>query len=93
VPLWQLLLGGQFPLLDQWCQFVQEHYKKAISRDTWNLLLDFSRNVKSDMSNYDADGAVARRPRCAPARTAAVTRTHAKGHGGAHRCRRLAGAD
>jgi len=65
VPLWQLLLADQFPLLDQWCQFVQEHYKKAISRDTWNLLLDFSRNVKSDMSNYDADGAGASREHCA----------------------------
>ena len=56
VPLWQLLLESRFALLSLWCDFVQEYHKKAISRDTWNLLLDFSRNVKGDLSNYDADG-------------------------------------
>jgi DCN1-like protein 1/2 len=34
----------------------QEHHKKAVQRDTWNLLLDFSRTVKDDLSDYDADG-------------------------------------
>lgn len=35
---------------------MQEHHKKAVQRDTWNLLLDFSRTVKDDLSDYDADG-------------------------------------
>lgn len=57
IALWQLLLKGRFELLDQWCTFTKEKYGKAISRDTWNLLLEFVRNVHSDLSNYDEDGA------------------------------------
>lgn len=34
----------------------QEHHKKAIQRDTWNLLLDFANTVNADLSNYDPDG-------------------------------------
>jgi DCN1-like protein 1/2 len=57
VALWQLLLQGRFSRLEQWCTFVCEKYKKMISKDTWNLLLDFVETVKPDLSDYDADGA------------------------------------
>ncbi|KAL7750927.1 Scaffold-type E3 ligase [Sorochytrium milnesiophthora] len=55
VGLWQLLLPGKFTHLDDWITFVQEHYKKSIPRDTWNLLLDF---VKlPNLEAYDPYGA------------------------------------
>lgn len=57
VALWQLLLQGRFSRLTEWCQFVGEKYKKMVSKDTWNLLLDFIETVKPDFSDYDADGA------------------------------------
>uniref|UniRef100_A0A6B2LFK6 Defective in cullin neddylation protein n=1 Tax=Arcella intermedia TaxID=1963864 RepID=A0A6B2LFK6_9EUKA len=52
--LWETLLTNKFPHLKNWIAFIQEHHKKAINKDTWILLLDFS---KINLNEYDADGA------------------------------------
>lgn len=55
--MWDLLLRDRWPLLDQWLDFLGEHHKHAISRDTWTQLWDFIQSVKSDLSDYDENGA------------------------------------
>jgi DCN1-like protein 1/2 len=56
IDAWRLSLTGRFRLLDQWCAFVQVHQQHAISEDTWRQVLEFSRNVHEDLSNYDREG-------------------------------------
>lgn len=56
IGMWQLLfeqLG--WTLADAWCEFVQKHHRRAVSRDTWVQLLDFIRTIKPDLSNFDGD--------------------------------------
>ncbi|XP_024370030.1 uncharacterized protein [Physcomitrium patens] len=56
--MWQLLFAERvWPLVDPWCQFLQAKHNKAISKDTWVQLLDFSRTIVPSLSNYDAEGA------------------------------------
>ncbi|KAL2897137.1 DCN1-like protein 1 [Bienertia sinuspersici] len=58
IGMWQLLFAEkQWPLIDHWCQFLQDRHNKAISRDTWAQLLEFVRTVDPQLSNYDAEGA------------------------------------
>jgi len=54
---WELVLKTKFQYLDFWLQFVKDNHKRAITRDTWNLLFDFAIQIKSDFTNYDEDGA------------------------------------
>ena len=44
VALWRLLFSAKpWPLLDAWCEFLEQHHNRAISKDTWIQLLDFCR--------------------------------------------------
>jgi DCN1-like protein 1/2 len=53
----RLALTGRFRLLDEWCAFIQVHQQHAILEDTWREVLEFSRRVHEDLSNYDPEGA------------------------------------
>ncbi|GAA0153365.1 ubiquitin-protein ligase [Lithospermum erythrorhizon] len=58
IGMWQLLFAEkQWPLVDHWCQFLQERHNKAISRDTWSQLLEFARAINPALTNYDPEGA------------------------------------
>ncbi|KAK9918420.1 hypothetical protein WJX75_004024 [Coccomyxa subellipsoidea] len=57
VALWRLLFSAKpWPLLDAWCEFLEQHHNRAISKDTWIQLLDFCRAVRQDLSNFEESG-------------------------------------
>ncbi|CAL8463971.1 g3506 [Coccomyxa elongata] len=57
IALWRLLFSVKpWPLLDTWCEFLEQHHKRAISRDTWAQLLDFAQAVREDLSNFEDSG-------------------------------------
>jgi len=56
--LWQLLLPGRWAAAEAWLSYVAGvKGLKAVSKDTWMQLLEFSRKIKADFSDYDEDGA------------------------------------
>ncbi len=58
VSIWPLLITKKkWKLIDEWCAFLQEHHKRAVSRDTWSQLLDFIRTIGSDFKKYDPNSA------------------------------------
>eukprot|EP00658_Telonema_sp_P-2_P084364 TRINITY_DN9352_c0_g1_i4.p1 TRINITY_DN9352_c0_g1~~TRINITY_DN9352_c0_g1_i4.p1 ORF type:complete len:225 (-),score=55.30 TRINITY_DN9352_c0_g1_i4:551-1225(-) len=57
IQTWELILEGRYAHLDWWFEFLRETAPKGITKDQWNLFLDFARQVQDDMSDYDEDGA------------------------------------
>jgi hypothetical protein len=55
--LWKLLLLPKHPLTENWTTFLEVTEKKHdVSKDSWNMLLDFFEEIQGDISNYDEDG-------------------------------------
>jgi DCN1-like protein 1/2 len=56
---WNLLLPSHFNKLNLWIEFVSEHYKRNVSKDTWNMVWEFSQYLNNDpnLDNYDSEGA------------------------------------
>ncbi|KAA6383237.1 MAG: putative NEDD8 ligase DCN1 [Streblomastix strix] len=55
IDLLPILLKDRFPHLDQFLRFLNEKKISTINSDTWDLLLDFGREVRVDCSNYSED--------------------------------------
>jgi DCN1-like protein 1/2 len=57
VDMWNLVLTKHFTLLPKFLKFLESQGTKTVSHDLWTMLFEFARDVKPDLSNYDADGA------------------------------------
>jgi len=57
VDMWNLVMLKHFPLLPKWIKFLESQGQKTVSQDLWTMTYEFARDVKSDLSNYDPDGA------------------------------------
>jgi len=54
VPLWKLVLEGRYAHIDKFLEFMGTQ-SQAVSKDTWDLFLEFTTTVDSDLSNYSED--------------------------------------
>ncbi|XP_041360292.1 DCN1-like protein 4 isoform X2 [Gigantopelta aegis] len=52
-----LLLGKHWPLYGSFHQFLEQSKYKVLNKDQWCNILEFSRGIAPDLSNYDEDGA------------------------------------
>lgn len=52
-----LLLGRKWTLFPSFYQFLEQSKYKVINRDQWYNVLEFSRQIHPDLSNYEEDGA------------------------------------
>lgn len=52
-----LLLGKHWPLYSHFSHFLDQSKYKVINKDQWCNILEFSRTINMDLSNYDVDGA------------------------------------
>ncbi|OCT61616.1 hypothetical protein XELAEV_18047644mg [Xenopus laevis] len=60
IALWKLVFTQNKPLiLDQWLDFLSENPSgiKGISRDTWNMFLNFTQVIGPDLGNYSEEEA------------------------------------
>nr|XP_057931492.1 DCN1-like protein 5 isoform X1 [Doryrhamphus excisus] len=52
-----LLLGRSWPLFPVFLQFLEQSKYKGVNKDQWYNVLEFSRSIRTDLTNYDEDGA------------------------------------
>lgn len=55
IQLWKLVFSqNEPPILERWLRFLEKHPSvRGISRDTWNMFLNFAESVSDDLSSYD----------------------------------------
>lgn len=55
IQLWRLVFSqNEPPILERWLGFLEKHPNiRGISRDTWNMFLNFAESVSEDLSSYD----------------------------------------
>lgn len=55
IQLWKLVFFyNDPPILQRWLSFLEKHPNvRGISRDTWNMFLNFSESIGDDLSTYD----------------------------------------
>jgi hypothetical protein len=51
------VLPPHFTLCNEFLEFLKAQKLKSVSSDVWNQLWEFARDIKSDLSNYEVDGA------------------------------------
>lgn len=55
---WSVLLAPQFPLITHVTEFINTTGSyKGVNKDLWNMMLEFCRDTRLDLSNFEADGA------------------------------------
>uniref|UniRef100_A0A2S2QV31 Defective in cullin neddylation protein n=1 Tax=Sipha flava TaxID=143950 RepID=A0A2S2QV31_9HEMI len=52
-----LLLGKQWKLYPLFAKFIDQSKYRVINKDQWCNILEFSRSINTDLTNYDIDGA------------------------------------
>jgi len=56
--LWSVVLVPQFPLITDVIEFINATGSyKGVNKDLWNMMLEFCRDTRRDLSNFEADGA------------------------------------
>ncbi|XP_035208586.1 DCN1-like protein 3 [Stegodyphus dumicola] len=55
IQLWKLVFHeNEPPILHRWLNFLEKHPNvRGISKDTWNMFLNFSESIGEDLSSYD----------------------------------------
>jgi len=56
--LWTVVLAPQFPLITDVTEFINTTGSyKGVNKDLWSMMLEFCRDTRQDLSNFEADGA------------------------------------
>ncbi|KAI9456674.1 Cullin binding-domain-containing protein [Lactarius psammicola] len=56
--LWSVILAPQFPLITEVTEFINTTGAyKGVNKDLWSMMLEFCRDTRADLSNFETDGA------------------------------------
>jgi len=57
INMWNIVLPKHFKLLEHWKKFIAKQELKQVSRDLWDMLFEFGKDIKPDLSNWEDNGA------------------------------------